>query len=65
MSISDQIEGALRRSASSPLDPPDVERRAAGAAAGLLDVAYATLDSPVGTLLSWPSPSVGWCGSRT
>ncbi len=49
MSISDQIEGALRRSASSPQDPPDVS--AAAAAAGLLDVAYATLDSPVGTLL--------------
>jgi methylated-DNA-[protein]-cysteine S-methyltransferase len=49
MSISDQIERALRHSAPPPRDPPDVS--AAAAAAGLLDVAYATLDSPVGTLL--------------
>ncbi len=49
MSISDQIERALRQSAPPPQDPPDVS--AAAAAAGLLDVAYATLDSPVGTLL--------------
>ena len=49
MSISDQIEDALRQSAPRPQDPPDLS--AAAAAAGLLDVAYATLDSPVGTLL--------------
>ncbi len=50
MSISDQIERALRQSApAAEQDPPDLT--AAAAAAGLLDVAYATLDSPVGTLL--------------
>ncbi len=49
MSISDQIERALRQGAPPAQDPPDLS--AAAAAAGLLDVAYATLDSPVGTLL--------------
>jgi methylated-DNA-[protein]-cysteine S-methyltransferase len=50
MSISDQIERALRQSApAAEQDQPDLT--AAAVAAGLLDVAYATLDSPVGTLL--------------
>jgi methylated-DNA-[protein]-cysteine S-methyltransferase len=55
MSISDQIERALRQSAPAPeQDPPDLT--AAAAAAGLLDVAYATLDSPVGKLLLAVTP---------
>ncbi len=55
MSIPDQIERALRQSAPAPAqDPPDLT--AAAAAAGLLDVAYATLDSPVGKLLLAVTP---------
>jgi methylated-DNA-[protein]-cysteine S-methyltransferase len=55
MSISDQIERALRQSAPAPeQDPPDLTT--AAAAAGLLDVAYATLDSPVGKLLLAVTP---------
>jgi methylated-DNA-[protein]-cysteine S-methyltransferase len=47
------LEGALRGSVpASPL--PSLERRAA--AAGLLDVAYATLDSPAGRLLLVATP---------
>ena len=38
---------------------------AAAAAAGLLDVAYATLDSPVGTLLRGRHRPRASCGSRT
>jgi methylated-DNA-[protein]-cysteine S-methyltransferase len=55
MSISDQIEHELRRTAPrAPKLPPDLTE--AAAAAGLLDVAYATLDSPVGTLLVAVTP---------
>ncbi len=54
MSISDQIERALRRDAPRPQAPPDVSEGAG--AAGLLDVAYATFDSPVGTLLVAVTP---------
>jgi methylated-DNA-[protein]-cysteine S-methyltransferase len=54
MSISDQIEHELRLSAPVPAELPDVSEVAA--AAGLLDVAYATLDSPVGTLLVAVTP---------
>ena len=54
MSISDQIEQELRLSAPAPAELPDVSK--AAAAAGLLDVAYATLDSPVGTLLMAVTP---------
>jgi methylated-DNA-[protein]-cysteine S-methyltransferase len=44
------IEGALRAAARSDQQPlPDLGE--AAATAGLLDVAYATLDSPLGTLL--------------
>ena len=49
MSNSDQLERALRQGAPPAQDPPDLS--APAAAAGLLDVAYATVDSPVGTLL--------------
>jgi methylated-DNA-[protein]-cysteine S-methyltransferase len=54
MSISDQIEQELRLNAPAPAELPDVSN--AAAAAGLLDVAYATLDSPVGTLLVAVTP---------
>jgi methylated-DNA-[protein]-cysteine S-methyltransferase len=43
------IESDLRRFAPEPDDLPDLSE--AAAAAGLLDVAYATLDSPLGPLL--------------
>ena len=49
MSNSDQLERALRQGAPPAQDPPDLS--APASAAGLLDVAYATVDSPVGTLL--------------
>lgn len=54
MSISDQIERELRGSAPGAEELPDVSGGAA--AAGLLDVAYATLDSPVGRLLVAVTP---------
>jgi methylated-DNA-[protein]-cysteine S-methyltransferase len=54
MSISDRIEAALRQAGPLTQNLPDVT--AAAAAAGLLDVAYATLDSPVGTLLVAVTP---------
>jgi methylated-DNA-[protein]-cysteine S-methyltransferase len=44
-----ELEDALRSRLPIPAPLPDIT--AAAAAAGLLDVAYATLDSPVGTLL--------------
>jgi methylated-DNA-[protein]-cysteine S-methyltransferase len=53
MSEFDALERALRTpSAEAPL--PELD--AAAAAAGLLDVAYATLDSPVGRLLVATTP---------
>lgn len=54
MSTSDRIERDLRRSASAPLNLPDISD--AAAAAGLLDVAYASFDSPLGTLLLAATP---------
>ncbi len=54
MSISDQIEQELRRSAPAAAQLPDLTE--AAATAGLLDVAYATLDSPVGRLLVAVTP---------
>jgi methylated-DNA-[protein]-cysteine S-methyltransferase len=51
--MTDDMERALRV-VEDPREPPDVT--AAAAAAGLLDVAYATLDSPVGTLLLARTP---------
>ncbi len=54
MSISDQIEQELRQSASAAAELPDLTE--AAATAGLLDVAYATLDSPVGRLLVAVTP---------
>jgi methylated-DNA-[protein]-cysteine S-methyltransferase len=50
------VERALRSAATERGDaPPDLVR--AAAAASLLDVAYATLDSPVGTLLLATTPT--------
>jgi methylated-DNA-[protein]-cysteine S-methyltransferase len=50
MSQREQLESALRNAATHPIDDlPDVSL--AAAAAGMLDVAYATLDSPLGALL--------------
>jgi methylated-DNA-[protein]-cysteine S-methyltransferase len=56
MTNADALELALRDAALSEPDQPlpDLTDRAAGA--GLLDVAYATLDSPVGKLLLAVTP---------
>jgi methylated-DNA-[protein]-cysteine S-methyltransferase len=54
MSTLDALEHDLRRSAPSSRDVPNVCE--AAAAAGLLDVAYATLDSPLGKLLLATTP---------
>jgi methylated-DNA-[protein]-cysteine S-methyltransferase len=48
------IELDLRRSAPPAMELPDIAD--AAAAAGLLDVAYATTDSPLGTLLLATTP---------
>ncbi|HUJ34562.1 MAG TPA: methylated-DNA--[protein]-cysteine S-methyltransferase [Solirubrobacteraceae bacterium] len=48
------IETELRRTGPHPQAPPELSE--AAAAAGLLDVAYATFDSPVGTLLVAVTP---------
>ncbi len=48
------IELELRHRAPAPDRPPDITETAASA--GLIDVAYATLDSPVGTLLLATTP---------
>jgi methylated-DNA-[protein]-cysteine S-methyltransferase len=45
------LQRALSASASDDPDRPLPDLAAAAAAAGLLDVAYATIDSPVGTIL--------------
>jgi methylated-DNA-[protein]-cysteine S-methyltransferase len=50
----DDLERRLRSDLSQAPDPPDLE--SAAAEAGLLDVAYATLDSPVGSLLLAATP---------
>ncbi len=56
MSHQNALEDALRTAAArAQPDPPDIHP--AAAAAGLLDVAYARLDSPVGTLLLAATPT--------
>jgi methylated-DNA-[protein]-cysteine S-methyltransferase len=50
----DDLERRLRSGLPEAPDPPDLVSAAAGA--GLLDVAYATLDSPVGSLLLAATP---------
>jgi methylated-DNA-[protein]-cysteine S-methyltransferase len=52
----DELERALRHASSSQASPTLPDVGAAAAAAGLLDVAYATLDSPVGKLLVAATP---------
>src|SRR5450755_4040826 len=54
--MTDDLEGALRGAARvlTVAAPPELD--SAAAAAGLLDVAYATLDSPVGELLLAVTP---------
>ena len=51
--MSDALKRAAQQLPGGPL--PDI--RAAAASAGLLDVAYATFDSPVGTLLLASTPA--------
>ena len=50
------IEFELRRRAPAPAPDPPPDLTETAAAAGLVDVAYATLDSPVGTLLLATTP---------
>jgi methylated-DNA-[protein]-cysteine S-methyltransferase len=50
----DDLERRLRAGLSDDPEPPDLVPAAVGA--GLLDVAYATLDSPVGSLLLASTP---------
>src|ERR1700694_3464937 len=52
----DALESALSASAPRQSDSPLPEVWAAAAAAGLLDVVYATLDTPVGALLLAATP---------
>ena len=52
----DDLERALRRNAAAATEEPLPELDTAAAAAGLLDVVYATLDSPVGQLLVAATP---------
>ncbi len=51
----DDLERRLRSDLPDASDPPDLA--SAAASAGLLDVAYATLDSPVGALLLAATPA--------
>jgi methylated-DNA-[protein]-cysteine S-methyltransferase len=59
MTIADPLERDLRAAgralSETPVAPPDVS--IAAAEAGLLDVAYTTCDSPVGTLLLAATPA--------
>jgi methylated-DNA-[protein]-cysteine S-methyltransferase len=56
MNHEDTLEAGLRGAAAATQGPlPDIA--AAAAAAGVLDVAYATLDSPVGPLLLAATPA--------
>jgi methylated-DNA-[protein]-cysteine S-methyltransferase len=52
----DDLERALRHNAAAATEEPLPELDTAAAAAGLLDVAYATLESPVGQLLVAATP---------
>ncbi len=56
MTETEALEAALRRAAQELADEPLPELEQTASAAGLLDVAYATLDSPVGTLLLATTP---------
>jgi methylated-DNA-[protein]-cysteine S-methyltransferase len=50
-----ELESLLCGPVAGPADPPDLAN--AAAAAGLLDIAYATTDSPLGTLLLAATPA--------
>ena len=54
--MTDWIEQALREQAPADTPAPLPEIETAAAAAGLLDVAYATFDSPIGRLLLARTP---------
>ncbi len=55
MAMTDQLQHSLRRAVdAADAGPPELT--AAAAAAGLLDVAYATTDSPLGTILLAATP---------
>jgi methylated-DNA-[protein]-cysteine S-methyltransferase len=56
MSQTDPLERALRRAAETLPTGPPPQLELPASAAGLLDVAYATLDSPVGKLLLASTP---------
>jgi methylated-DNA-[protein]-cysteine S-methyltransferase len=56
MTESDPLTRALAAAARPAAEPPLPDLSAAAAAAGLLDVAYAKLDSPLGTLLLAATP---------
>jgi methylated-DNA-[protein]-cysteine S-methyltransferase len=56
MTDNDPLERALALGAARQPDNPPPDLDSAAAAAGLLDVAYATLDSPLGTLLVAATP---------
>jgi methylated-DNA-[protein]-cysteine S-methyltransferase len=56
MAQTDPLERALRRAAETPSTGPLPPLELPASAAGLLDVAYATLDSPVGKLLLASTP---------
>jgi len=56
MTETDPLELELRREAADLSDAPALELDQPASAAGLLDVAYATLDSPVGRLLLARTP---------
>jgi hypothetical protein len=59
------IERELRAAAARADEHPLPDLGEAAATAGLLDVAYATLDSPLGTLLLARTDRRPRCGSRT
>src|SRR2546421_10866478 len=56
MTESDALERALRSASQPQFDDPLPDLADPAAKAGMLDVAYATLDSPLGTLLLATTP---------
>jgi methylated-DNA-[protein]-cysteine S-methyltransferase len=56
VNLDDEELERMLKTAADPAEPPLPAIDAAAAAAGLLDVAYATLDSPVGQLLVAVTP---------
>src|SRR5205807_2447822 len=60
----DQLQNVLKRAADELPNAPLPDLDAAATTAGLLEVAYATLDSPVGTLLLAYTPGAPVPGCR-